>query len=632
MRRRVGVLQIVTKMYFRPGARLNDWTHRHVLWTNCSFLRAATIRLPVGELAPSTGAHGVGAVTVTVREQLEAERDGQESGLVATSGEEIVDDLAAVLSFALNAVFHRSGDLVQRLVPAEMQDAQTPSSRLFNETFDPHRYVPEEQIVDVRNFLTSLLALEREHYEAAMRAIRRIVRATQRAAEDQTTAYVDIVAALESLSAYHAAPTTGFGGLEDRKQRIINEALADADHALADRVREAVVEADRPGIRRRFIAFVLDSIEPSFFRHEAVAVQQPTRRADLERAVKAAYDIRSTSVHRLQEMAAETQALGRRVESMRDTRGDVVLTLEGLARLARHVVRDFVRSAPEGVDPDFDWRLHVPGMLHMQLAPQYWVWQADGFGHHSVGRYFTGFVEHLVDLPRDPSQPIADMERVLGRIEDLLPGTHDGPARSMMMAIYALWHARTSPSLHRPDAEKFLQRHGSVLQRPSLASYVVALLVRQHPSWSAEAWSALAGARREERRQRSHLDLPPGVDVALQLMAAEALLDNGQREAAATAAAAAAEEAPGNEQIMRWEAALLKGEATQVDLRALLCGVTPAAPESTAPSEESTTEVGRTVEADEQPDQTAAAGEQTDQARPTAEDASGPTEVDEPRT
>ena len=397
------MLQIVTKMYFRPEARLTDWTHRHVLWTNCSFLRATTIPLPVGELAPSTGASGVSAVTVTVREQLEAERDGQQSSLVATSGEEIVDDLGAVLSFALNAVFHRSSDLVQRLVPAQIQGAQTPASALFNETFDPHRYVSEEDIEDVRRFMSSLLALRRDHYEAAMRAIRRIVRAMQRAAEDQTTAYVDLVAALESLSAYSDIPAARFDALDERKQRLINEALTDADAGLADRIRDAVVEADRPGIRRRYVGFVVDSIEPSFFRQEALDVRQPIRRADLERAVKAAYDIRSTSVHRLRELAAETQALGRRVETVTDPRGDVVLTLEGLARLARHVVRDFVRRAPEGVDPDFDWRLHVPGLLHMHLAPQYWVWQAAGFDHKSTGTV-------LLRLCRSPSRPAARSE------------------------------------------------------------------------------------------------------------------------------------------------------------------------------------------------------------------------------
>ncbi len=48
--------------------------------------------------------------------------------------------------------------------------------------------------------MTRLTALKRSHFEAAMRAVRRVLRGMQRAVDDPTVAYVDIVAALESLS------------------------------------------------------------------------------------------------------------------------------------------------------------------------------------------------------------------------------------------------------------------------------------------------------------------------------------------------------------------------------------------------------------------------------------------------
>lgn len=116
--------------------------------------------------------------------------------------------------------------------------------------------------------------------------------------------------------------------------------------------------------------------------------------------------------------------------------------------------------------------------------------------------------DHLVDLLRDPSQPIADMEEVLTRIEGQVPSSR-GPAQTMMVAIYALWHALTAPVLHRPDANQFLKRYEAALKRPSMPALVVALLGGQHPSWSADEWSALAKERREERRQRSLRADPP---------------------------------------------------------------------------------------------------------------------------
>jgi hypothetical protein len=197
-----GVLQIVTKMYFRKGVPLHSTVHRRVLYTNRDFLWADLVDLPVGELAPSTGFEPVSTVTLSVTEHLEAENpDGERSGLVATGGTELIDALADVLSFGLNAVFSRDGDLVRRLVPDSLdKSSRSSASKLFRLIFDPHRFVQDAELDEIRRFIAQLVALKRSHFEAAMRAIRRIVRATQRAVDDPTIAYVDLVAALESLS------------------------------------------------------------------------------------------------------------------------------------------------------------------------------------------------------------------------------------------------------------------------------------------------------------------------------------------------------------------------------------------------------------------------------------------------
>ena len=112
------MLQIVTGMYFRSGVRLNSTMHRAVLYTNRVFLRSDEIELPVGKLLPSTGFPRVSAVTVSVAEHLEAELpDGKDDILIATSGTELIDDLADVLSFALNWRAAIPGQMKAELAP-----------------------------------------------------------------------------------------------------------------------------------------------------------------------------------------------------------------------------------------------------------------------------------------------------------------------------------------------------------------------------------------------------------------------------------------------------------------------------------------------------------------------------------
>ena len=565
-------------MYFREGVPLYSTVHRDVLYTNRGFMQQGVVELPVGELAPSTGISPVSTVTLSVTEHLEAEDlDGERSIHVATDGTMLVDELADVLSFGLNAIFSRDRDLVRRLVPNSIDTSRRSSaSKLFRSTFDGHRYVPEEELEAFRRFMTQLLGLKRDHFEAAMRAIRRIVRATQRSVDDPTIGYVDLVAALESLSDGTDAPAPTWGQMPADKQSLIDDALKSADADLASRVRDAVMKAERLGAGSKFVAFVIDNISPDYFRTEAIDALRPFRGADLDGALKLAYDVRSRNVHALADLPPEAWVLGDRADTVSPPGMGIMLSHEGLARLARHVVRNYVQRAPVEVDPAFNWRASLPGVIRVPMAPQYWVWNAAGFDRKSTGRYFSGFVGHLVDTFAGRSDGVTDIQAVLERIEQLVPGTADGPNKTLMVAIYALWHSALPTSDHRPNGASFLAKHHHVLQRVEATSFVVGLLTNQMPEWTDEQWHKLASERRDERSKRSHLELPAGFDAALQVMAAERLMEAGRTKEAITLARSAVEERPGYEPLMAWEDSLVAGESYKLDLNALL-GVQPEA-------------------------------------------------------
>lgn len=573
------MLQIVTKMYFRKGVPLHSTVHREVLYTNRGFLRAGLVDLPVGELAPSTRIEPVSTVTLSVTEHLEAEDlDGERSVLVATGGTELVDELADVLSFGLNAVFSRDGDLVRRLVPGSLDaPSRSSASKLFRRTFDPHRVIQDAELQELRGFMTQLLALKRSHFEAAMRAIRRIVRATQRAVDDPTVAYVDLVAALESISVGTSAPAPTWDRLDVLKRRLVDEALEGAGAGVTERVRQAVMEGERLGAKSRFVAFVKDNLSPEYFRTETTDAVMALRGPDLEHALKLAYDVRSRNVHVLEDLPPEAWILGEPTDTVSPPGMGTMLSLEGLAHLARHVIRSYVDGAPVEVDATFNWRASLPGQLQMQVAPQYWIWNAAGFDYKSASRYFSGFAGHLVDTFAGRNEGVTDMRAVLERIEQLLPGTADGPVKTLMVAIYALWHRALAPSDHRPRAANLLAEHEHLLQRVEVPCFVAGLFSAQLPEWTDDQWHKLATDRRAARSTRRHVELPAAVDAALQVMAAERLMEAGRTDQALVLARFAVEELPGNEPLMAWETALARGQASELDVHALILGVEPGA-------------------------------------------------------
>src|SRR5437870_4214619 len=102
------MLQIVTRMYFRDGVAVHSTVHRDVLYTNRWFLGQEPVELPLGVLASSSLPRAISTVALAVTEHLEAEdRSGGGFAVVATGGTALVDDMADVLSFGLNATFSR---------------------------------------------------------------------------------------------------------------------------------------------------------------------------------------------------------------------------------------------------------------------------------------------------------------------------------------------------------------------------------------------------------------------------------------------------------------------------------------------------------------------------------------------
>jgi hypothetical protein len=136
-------------------------------------------------------------------ERLEAKQlNGEDEFMLSTGGAEILDDLAAVLSFAFNATFSASHDVVRRLVfELNNRSDRRASANVLLRTFDQHLAIQPPEVEQAQIFIGDLLRLNRPIYEQALRALKRIVDAGRRAAEDPTQSYTDYVAALESLSA-----------------------------------------------------------------------------------------------------------------------------------------------------------------------------------------------------------------------------------------------------------------------------------------------------------------------------------------------------------------------------------------------------------------------------------------------
>jgi hypothetical protein len=358
------------------------------------------------------------------------------------------------------------------------------------------------------------------------------------------------------------------------------------DEATQAKVRQAVIDAERAGARLRFTEFVISHVSSAFYREEAADARSPVRGPDLRRALDTAYRIRSNDVHALIDLPVEAWGWTGAADTVDVPSLGRILTLEGLSRLARHVVRSFVDEAPTDVDLDFDWRVAVPGQMTVTLAPEYWLWKADGLTTTSAPMYLDGLLGHMIDLNARGKTEIADLSAVLERVETMLPPlSATTPGRTELVAIYALWHRIVAPALRRPGANELLADHDAELATPSVTAFAVGLLTDALPDWTAEQYLGVAVTRYEERRKKKPRPLPQAVDASLMVIAAEKCAEAGMAEQASTLASWAIEELPGNPALQAWEASQTQtGFTESLDLRSLLfTGIDTAQPDPAQP-------------------------------------------------
>jgi hypothetical protein len=347
-----------------------------------------------------------------------------------------------------------------------------------------------------------------------------------------------------------------------------------------------VIEADRAGAKLRFVAFVLAHITPAYYREGAVDAVHPLSAAELERALKRAYDIRSRNVHDLEDLMPETWALGNRAETVNPRSEGLMLSIEGLNRLARQVIREFVARAPTEQVEAFDYRSALPNVLHVELAPQYWIGDADGLSKETAGRYFEGLVSILMETlaptvgaTADGQEVTAlpmpvDLRPVLTRIEELAPQVKGRP-RLCLIAIYWLWHHFLTADVHMPAAESFLGQYGSELYAPSMQTFVLACLAGDEPDWATEELQKLADDHLTYRTSGTADPLPKVFNAALAAAAAIRLAADERRNEAIKMLSRAVEEYPGNNLLIDAEAAYIADSPLTLDLRAFVLGKDP---------------------------------------------------------
>ncbi|WP_175995725.1 hypothetical protein [Burkholderia stabilis] len=547
------MLQISTGKFFSTED-MRETIHRGVLYSNFQIRPDGCITTKAGTLSAAARWRDVQTL---VCEVIERQPNVWVPGAIVSVGPDtFINDFAAVASFALERLFTPDHDLAVRLLTSQRPPLGIPRlpPKYVSKTFDMDAPYDPEAEARLTNFFTDLLSLERKSFSAAMSAIRRYVTALHRLSDDLDLAYTLFVAAIESLvQKFHGTAPT-WEDVDPRKRKPIEKALERAQSDVANAVRAAILSSEHAALGRRFREFCLDHVGEQFFRDDAAKSILPPGKGDLTIALKHAYNIRSEYIHTLNTIPRLLSSPHTLAE-VTQVDGSPHLTFEGLARVARAVIHEFIRRAQRSEREEYDYQKDFPNVLMLPLAPSMWIHNPTPLTVDSAYVYLNGFLQEVEHQLLNPATPITDIRKVTERIDSLLPGIAKPEQRLPLVTLH-FWFSHWLPHKEREKAISRLGAYLGELNAESAEALFLYVYQCRLPPWPAETCEALFNTYSRFRYRDKRLNAGSLLGAAGLLAIAEKYRLAEQDTEARRLITRAVEEFPGMARLREFESRL----------------------------------------------------------------------------
>lgn len=545
------MLQIASgKLFSYPAQHKNEL--RGVLYTNIRF-SDDLIETAAGNIAPTSALLDRSSIIYTTTELIESSPRGK--NILHSRGiDPYMVEFSSIVSFALNAICTPDAALSSRLKSGRVSPvAHDSPKKLIRRFFDEDIWCNEDEVTLLKKFVSDLLSLNRKSYRAAIRAINTFVTGMHRLPDDQELSYTLLVASLESLAQNFDGHRSSWADLEDKKRLLIEKALEGAEPHTISQVKSAILEIEHVSLARRFRDFTISHLKPSYFREDAPLQVGPIARTELSGALIEAYRLRSKYVHNLLELPKQI-TLGNSFSEFVRIDGKTFLTFQGLSRLARHVIFEFVQHQPKTDKEPYDYKLEQPGVIRIQLSEEYWIGRAEGLSRNEGRIRLTGFLNQLTESLINPETVITDLRNMLVKAETLFPQMSPSQ-RLPFLAIYFMFNRVVSKNVRMSSFPEISKKYAHELDAPSVESMFTHLILEVTPEWSLETHKEMLQEYFRSCDRKSGIKVPRLLEAGITLVLADRYRLSKDMQEAKKWISFAVENHPGNRPLLELEQA-----------------------------------------------------------------------------
>lgn len=507
------MLQAATGKLFteRVNAQVNML--RGEVYTNLDFGEVDSLSCAVGTLTAGSSGHTARTMCYEMKEHIEAKwADLFDSHTIDT----YIDDFADVVSFGLRALCTADERKAERLLSERSRPGEPLPSDRLTRFYDPLVKVSVDELKAFEGFTEQLIGLTRVNYLATIEAIRTYVTAVHRMSEDLNLSYTLLVMSIESLAQKFDGYVTRWDDLPVKKREGIDEALREVGETEADALRNAVLEHEHLQLGQRFAKFILTYLPADYFAKQAEAEKYPIGRRDLEAALKNLYGVRSTYVHTLTPLSKEFMHFARHLETFADG-NNLVFSLQGLFRLVRAVIIEFVSRADKSLHEPSSYLQEHPGTVRINIDTP-WIYDPERLSSQTTQAFFVRLVELLSEaMEKYPDQKLYSLRPIIER-GFKIKAQMSVPSTLAFLAFVAIKQS----CLDKEEGEaSFTNDDLALLNKPSIVSLIAAVLAQVDIEWPASKHHELLNQYYAQRFKPTGIKLPTSVEASLGLSLVE---------------------------------------------------------------------------------------------------------------
>lgn len=440
------MLQIISGKFFSS----NDLEINHgkgVLFSNVGWV--CKIKTVVGDLEPIITQDRVATYVFNYVNRIE--RDGF---LARIGDSEILEQFKIICSFAFNAYFSRTREHVlsicnqnrsaesNGILPAEV----LPDVVKFN------RRLTLAETEFLINLVEEIIGLERNNYQKIISSIRTVQNSIEVLNYNFEMAYSLLVYCLESLAGTIGNIRAVWNDIDQKIRHQLGSVFKDISSSNVSEIKRILVESQHPKAQQSFITFIENNIDESFFTSGTINIQNPIPFSQLKQSLLNAYNIRSRFVHGLDSVPMQLKITQMSKMDSLIVFGQPYLTFSGMFRLVRHVIINVIHKLPKVKHEKYNWRSNLPGVLHAELSPEFWIWQHENFTAEQTLPRLNAFIEQL------QIGKINDLTNLMNKVLEIYP-TSQKKYKQFLYYFFILYNFSVIKEQRIPNWEKFYDNH-----------------------------------------------------------------------------------------------------------------------------------------------------------------------------